>query len=160
MFFCLFFHLWPNQPWFQLFSQVLQAGDYWCSSSGHHYQLFCLEMTQIMIKIYSHFSIFKTKLKFISWYSEIWKYSWGGISIPSSAWKETGQNHQIDWYLLSEKGMTFCVYKFLLGAWNTSGQVGFNTGWYWYSLLWPSISLKWHVKKSPRRLWGRRGWDG
>ena len=40
---------------------------------------------------------------------------------------------------LSEKGMTFCVYNFLLEAWNECGKVGFNTGYYWYSLLWPSI---------------------
>ena len=28
---------------------------------------------------------------------------------------------------LSEKGMTICVYNFMLEAWNESGKVGFNT---------------------------------
>ena len=31
---------------------------------------------------------------------------------------------------LSEKGMTFCVYNFLLEAWSENGKVKFNTGYY------------------------------
>ena len=38
------------------------------------------------------------------------------------------KNNQIDF--LSEMGMTFCVYNFLLEAWNKSGKVGFNMGCY------------------------------
>ena len=55
---------------------------------------------------------------------------------------------------LSKTGMTFCVYIFLLGAWNESGKVGFITGCNWYSLLWTLISnlgiLKVACQKNPQ----------
>ena len=51
---------------------------------------------------------------------------------------EGGRTKQQSWLV------SFCLnrvwpFVYIISCWRLWMKVGFNTGWYWYSLLWPSI---------------------
>ena len=75
---------------------------------------------------------------------------------------EGGRTKQPNWLV------PFCLnrvwpFVYIISCWRLWMKVGFNTGWYWYSLLWPSIFnlgiLKVACQKKPQED-GRGGEGG